>query len=127
MKLNATKIVAGAILGLDFKVVVIADKAYTIHPPTIAKIAGASYYLADLDKGENFKDVLHLLCNAGNATKALSMLINGDLSLSGELSNGTIDEITSAIEEALSLISVENFIRLSLLAKNVQKMVAKQM
>lgn len=125
MEKNATKIVAGAIIGLDFKVVVINGKAYAIHPPTIAKIAGAASYLSDIEGGETLQDILMSLTSIESATKALSWLIAGNESLSEELSQGTLEEVVSALEQGLMLISAENFIKLSLLARSVQKVIAK--
>lgn len=119
--MKATKIINGAILGFDGEPVVVNDKVYIINPPTIAKISGAAYWLSDLDGSgslvESFK-------NIGNASKALSWLIKGDDSLAEELSHGTMDEVTKALETAYSLISAENFIRLSTLAKNVGRLTA---
>lgn len=125
MEKNATKIVAGAIIGLDFKVVVINGKAYAIPPPTIAKIAGAASYLSDIEGGETLQDILMSLTSIESATKALSWLIAGNESLSEELSQGTLEEVVSALEQGLMLISAENFIKLSLLARSVQKVIAK--
>ena len=125
MEKNATKIVAGAIIGLDFKVVVVNGKAYAIHPPTIAKIAGAASYLSDIEGGETLQDILMSLTSIESATKALSWLIAGNESLSEELSQGTLEEVLSALEQGLMLISAENFIKLSLLAKSVRKVIAK--
>ena len=42
------------------------------------------------------------------------------------LYHGTFDELVDAIDTAYSLISVENFTRLSTLAKNVASLIAKQ-
>ena len=125
MEKNATKIVAGAIIGLDFKVVVVNGKAYAIHPPTIAKIAGAASYLSDIEGGETLQDILMSLTSIESATKALSWLIAGNESLSEELAQGTLEEVVSALEQGLMLISAENFIKLSLLARSVQKVIAK--
>lgn len=125
MEKNATKIVAGAIVGIDFKVVVVNGKAYAIHPPTIAKIAGAASYLSDIEGGETLQDILMSLTSIESATKALSWLIAGNESLSEELAQGTLEEVVSALEQGLMLISAENFIKLSLLARSVQKVIAK--
>lgn len=125
MEKNATKIVAGAIIGLDFKVIVVNGKAYAIHPPTIAKIAGAASYLSDIEGGETLQDILMSLTSIESATKALSWLIAGNESLSEELAQGTLEEVVSALEQGLMLISAENFIKLSLLARSVQKVIAK--
>lgn len=121
--MDAVKIVNSAILGLDYKSVLINGKVYIITPPTIAKIAGSAYFLADLntDNGNVFK----LLSDIGQAAKALSFFIKGDESLYEELSNGTLDELVDGLSAAYSLVSTENFIKLSVLAKNVGKLTAK--
>ena len=123
---NASKIVNGAIIGMDFKTVVVNGKAYVIMPPTIHKIAGAGYHLTDLIAGETVKDVLSSLGKVDSAARALSWFIQGDEGLSEELAKGTFDEVVTALEEAYSLISVENFCKLSALAKNVAILTARQ-
>lgn len=119
--MKATKLINGAILGFDGESVVVNDKVYIINPPTIAKIAGAAYWLSDLD-GSN--SLVESLKNIDGACKALSCLIKGDTSLSDELSKGTLEEVTKALETAYTLISAENFIRLSTLARNVGRLTA---
>ncbi len=126
MKKKAAKIVNSAILGMDFRTVVVAGKAYVIKPPTIKKLAGAGYWLSDIDKGESIRDVLLSLHDASKLTKALSWFINGDESLSDELSEGTLSEIADALETAYSLLSTKDFLRLSALARNVTDLTAKQ-
>ncbi len=122
---NASKIVSSSIIGLDFKTVVVNGKAYAVHPPTIAKIAGAGYYLSDLGDGDSIKAILESLTNIDSASKALSWLIIGNDSLSEELSMGTLDEVVDALGTAVSLITAENFMKLSVLARNVQNLIAK--
>jgi hypothetical protein len=126
MKKKAAKIVNSAILGMDFRTVVVAGKAYVIKPPTIKKLAGAGYWLSDIDNGESIRDVLLSLHDASKLTKALSWFINGDESLSDELSEGTLSEIADALETAYSLLSTKDFLRLSALARNVTDLTAKQ-
>ena len=123
---NAAKIVNSAILGLDFKAIIVAGKMYVITPPTIKKLAGAGYWLSDIGKGESIKDVLLSLNDAEKFAKALSWFINGDESLSDELSNGTLDELADGLEAAYSLLSTKDFLRLSALARNVASLTAKQ-
>ena len=123
--MEAGKIISGAILGMDFKNVIINNKTYVIHPPTIKKIAGAGYYLSEIKDAESIRDVL-LTLSTDNAAHALSWLISGNDDLAEELKEGTFDEIVSALELGYSLISTENFFRLSGLAKNVASLIAKQ-
>lgn len=123
---DASKIVSSAIIGMDFKPIVVNGKSYVIMPPTIHKIAGAGYYLSDMNDGETVKDAILALGNIGSAAHALSWLIQGDDGLYEELSKGTFDEVVDGLCDAYSLISVENFFRLSALARNVRSLAAKQ-
>lgn len=123
---KAAKVVCGAILGMDAKTVIVNNKAYYIAPPTIYKIAGAVYYLSDIDEGQSIREILISLKDIGATAHALSYFIKGDDSLYEELSKGTLEENVDALEVAFSLISAENFIRLSALAKNVASLAAKQ-
>lgn len=123
---KGAKLVDSAILGMDFRSVVVNGKAYVIMPPTIARIAGAGCYLSDFDEVKDVKDIFNLLKDIGNAAKALSWFINGDESLAEELSQGTLEEVVMALETAYSLISVENFSRLSALTRNVSSLTARQ-
>lgn len=123
---KASKIVSSSILGMDFETVIVNGKAYVIHPPTIRKIAGASYYLADIGKVSTIGEIVKSIKDINVAAKALSWLIKGDESLEEELSDGTLDEVVGALEIGFSLISAENFCKLSVLAKNVALLTAKQ-
>ena len=120
--MDAAKIVNAAVLEKDFETVFVNDNVYVIHPPTIHKIAGAGYYLSDLKDGTTVMDMLRSLKNVKCASKALSWLIQGN----EELSEGTFDEVVEALAIGLSMISVENFCKLSILAKNVANLTAKQ-
>lgn len=126
MEHNAAKIVSSAILGMDFKVVVVNGKSYIITSPTIKKIAGAAYWLSDMKNGETIRELLASINNVESLAHALSWFIQGDDSLFEELSNATLDEIVEGLDAAYSLLSVQNFLRLSALAKNVANLTAKQ-
>ena len=126
MEQNAAKIVSSAILGLDFKVIVVNNKSYVLTPPTIKKIAGASYYLSDIGKGNTIRELLLTINNAEAISHALSWFIKGDDSLFEELSKGTMNEIVDGLDTAYSLISTDSFLKLSVLAKNVANLTAKQ-
>lgn len=123
--MKAEKIVSSAILGMDFRTVLINNKTYVILPPTIKKIAGAGYYLSDIKDAESVREVL-LALSTESAAHALSWLIGGNDDLFEELKEGTFDEIVSALELGYSLISTENFLKLSSLARNVANLIAKQ-
>lgn len=122
--MNADKLVSGAILGFDGEAVEINGIVYIIKPPTIAKIAGASYWLSDISKISSFEDLFASLKDLNVISKALSWFINGDESLCDELSKGTMDEVVDALEKAFSMVSAENFTRLLTLAKNVARLTA---
>lgn len=123
---EGAKIVSDAITGNDFRVVVVNNKSYVINPPTIHKIAGAAGYLSNVGKMETLEDILLSMKATPNASYALSWFIGGNDDLFEELSKGTFEENVDALLVALSLISVENFMKLSALAKNVALLTAKQ-
>lgn len=124
--MNAAKIVNSSIIGSDFKTIVVNNKSYIISPPTIHRIAGAGYYLANIHECNTLHDILVSLKDMDNAAHALSWFIKGNDSLFDELLKGTFNEIVEGLEIAFSLISAENFYKLSILAKNVQNLTAKQ-
>lgn len=124
--MDAAKIVNAAVLGKDFETVVVNGKAYVINPPTIHKIAGVGHYLSDLKEATTVIDMIRSLKDVKQASLALSFLITGDESLSEELDKGTFDEVVEALATGLSMISTENFYKLSVLAKNVANLTAKQ-
>ena len=123
---NAAKIVSAAIIGLDGETVVIAGRAYHILPPTIKRLAQAAYYLSDMGEAETLRGLLMSVGNPEPLCNALSCLIRGDESLRDDLMEGTMEEVAEAMEVAYSLASVENFWKLSALARNVANLTAKQ-
>ena len=123
---KAANTVCSAIIEMDTKTVIVNNKAYYIAPPTIHKIAGAVYYLSDMEEGQTIREILMSFKDVGLAAHALSWFIKGDDSLFEELCEGTLDEVVDALEVAYSLISAENFIKLSALAKDVASLAAKQ-
>lgn len=126
MEKNASKIVNAAVLGKDFETVFVNGNVYVIYPPTIHKIAGAGYYLCDLKEAVTVMDMLRSLKDVEMASRALSWLIQGDENLCEELSAGTFDEVVEALATGLSMVSAENFYKLSVLVKNVALLTAKQ-
>ena len=125
-KKKASKLVSAAILGLDGETVIIAGRAYYVSPPTIKRIAQAAYHLSDLGEANTMRELFSSLGDLKCVCNALSCLINGDESLAEELMDGTMDEVADALETAYSLASVENFYKLSALARNVANLTAKQ-
>ena len=125
-KRNAAKAVSSAILGLDGETVIVAGKAYHILPPTIRRIAKAAYHLSDMKEAESLKELIMSIGTPQPICKALSCMIRGDESLADELMDGTMEEMAEALETAYSLASVENFWKLSALARNVASLTARQ-
>ena len=123
--MKGSKLVSDAIIGDDYKVVVVKGKSYKVDSPTIYKLAGAGKYLSDFGEEQTLGDIFRSINDSKKLAYALSFLINGDESLVEELMQGRFDELVEALGEAYSLISVQNFMMLSSLAKNVGRMIAK--
>ena len=122
---KASKLVAGAILGEDFVTIMVNGKTYCISPPTIIKLVKAAKYLDSFEEGKTLAEVLGMLKNLDDACKALSVFIQGDESISDELSKGTLEEVVNGLQTAYSLISIKDFQTLSILAKSAARMIAK--
>lgn len=122
--MNAEKLVSGAILGFDGEAVEVNGKIYIVKPPTIAKIAGAAYWLSGLTNVNSFEDIVKSLSDIHIVSKALSWFVQGDDKLSDELSQGTLDEVVDALEKAFSMVSAENFTRLLILVRSVARLTA---
>lgn len=122
---KASKLVADAILGEDSVTIMVNGKTYCISPPTIIKLVKAAKYLNSFEEGKTLAEVLGMLKNLYDACKALSIFIQGDESISDELSKGTFEEVVNGLQTAYSLISIKDFQTLSILAKSAARMVAK--
>ncbi len=122
---KGAKIVADALLGRDFRTVVVAGKAYTIYPPTIEKLAGAISHLSEVRDAQTVREVLLSLGDMGRMAKALSWLVAGDESLSGEFAKGTLDEVVDALDAATGMIDMKVFLKAASLAKSVSLLAAK--
>lgn len=85
-------------MGRDFRTVVIAGKAYTVHPPTIERMAGAISHLSGVKEAQTIREVLLSLGDMDKLVKALSWFIAGGESLAAELGKGTLDEAAEALE-----------------------------
>lgn len=123
--MESDKLISEAISGRDFITVVVNKKSYKVKSPTIHKIAGASSYLSGFGEEETVADIFRSIGDSRKLACALSWMIEGDESLADELSHGTVDEIVRSLCESFELISVQNFLMLSSLAKNVGRMIAK--
>ena len=122
---KASKLVADAILGEDSVTTMVNGKTYCISPPTIIKLVKAAKYLNSFEEGKTLAEVLGMLKNLYDACKALSIFIQGDESISDELSKGTFEEVVNGLQTAYSLISIKDFQTLSILAKSAARMIAK--
>lgn len=122
---KASKLVADAILGEDSVTIMVNGKTYCISPPTIIKLVKAAKYLNSFEDGKTLAEVLGMLKNLYDACKALSIFIQGDESISDELSKGTFEEVVNGLQTAYSLISIKDFQTLSILAKSAAMMIAK--
>ena len=122
---NGAKMIADALTGRDFITVVVAGKAYTVTPPTIRRIAGATAHLSCMGNEKTFADVIRSMSRLDEAAKALSWFIEGDESIWEELAHGTLEEVAAALEECFSLVSVKGFTRLSDSARNGANLTAK--
>lgn len=116
---------ADALLGRDFRTVVVAGKAYTIYPPTIERMAGAISHLSEVRDAQTIREVLLSLGDMVSLAKALSWLVAGDESLSGELAQGTLDEVVDALDAATGMIDIEDFRKAVSSAKSVSLLAAK--
>lgn len=124
-KPDGAKLIAGAIIGMDYRIAVVNDKSYVIMPPTIAKIAGATYWLCDFGGGSTLREILQSMSKTENLAKALSWFIQGDDALADELAQGGMTEVVDALEAAFSMIDAGNFMKLSALLKSVRLLIAK--
>ena len=122
---KASKLVADAILGEDSVTIMVNGKTYCISPPTIIKLVKAAKYLNSFEECKTLAEVLCMLKNLDDACKALSVFIQGDESISDELSKGTLEEVVNGLQTAYSLISIKDFQTLSILAKSAARMIAK--
>ena len=122
---KASKLVEDAILGEDSVTIMVNGKTYCISPPTIIKLVKAAKYLNSFEEGKTLAEVLGMLKNLYDACKALSIFIQGDESISDELSKGTFEEVVNGLQTAYSLISIKDFQTLSILAKSAARMIAK--
>ena len=116
---------ADAMLGRDFRTVVVAGKAYTIYPPTIERLAGAISHLSEVRDAQTVREVLLSLGDMGRMAKALSWLVAGDESLSGKLAKGTLDEVVDALDAATGMIDMKVFLKAANLARSVSLLAAK--
>ena len=123
---KASKLISEAIIGGDYSIVYVNNKAYPIQPPTIKKLAGAISCISDIDFGDEgtIKDMLLAAKNFEAYAKALSWLIAGDLSKTKELCNGTLEEVVDALSAGFDLVGIAPFLKAVSLTKNASQLAA---
>lgn len=123
---NASKLVSDAIIGGDYVVVYVNGKAYPISPPTIKRLAEAISCLSELDLGDTgtLKDIFLASKDCEAYARALSWFIKGNVSLSAELSNGTIEEVVDALEKAFGMIDITPFLKAASLTRSARLLAA---
>lgn len=123
--MKAAKLISTALIGADFVNVLVNGKMYNIFPPTIERLVGATTYLTDFADQNSFSDIINSIKDSDKLAKILSWLIKGDESLWTVLRKGTFDELVDGIVAGFSLIDMENFMKLSILSRNVSMLIAK--
>ena len=123
---KASKLISEAIIGGDYSIVYVNNKAYAIQPPTIKRLAGAISCISDinLSEGSSIKEMLLSVKDSEAYAKALSWLMAGDLSLSDELSEGTFDEVVDALSTGIDLVGINPFLKAVSLTKNASLLAA---
>ena len=87
---------------------------------------GCAHYLGTFGDEQSLGDYIRKLDKLDDPCKGLSWLIKGDESLADDLGNGTLDEIIEGVEKGVGLIGTKNFLRLSVLSRNVSGLIARQ-
>lgn len=123
---KGARLVTSALLGLDGESAIVGGKCYYIKPPTIKKIVACAHYLGEFGNEDSIGDYIRKLPNLADVCKGLSYLIKGDDSLVEQLQEGTLDEIIQAVETGIGLIGTRNFLKLSVLSRNVSGLIARQ-
>lgn len=122
---KGARLVADAVLGEDFKVVVLGGKAYKVSPPTIATICKGIQYLSLIDKTTSGKEDLEKVRNdLENILKGLSVFVFGSADIYKEIDGATLHELREALETVVKFISAEDFFVCAALAESVARMAA---
>lgn len=122
---KAANMVANAILGDDFKVIVLGSKAYTINPPTIAVICKSIRFLSCIDRTKTGREELNKAKeDLENLLKGLAVFIFDDPDKYTEIQDATMKELREALETVINLISAEDFFVCAALAESVARMAA---
>lgn len=118
------KDIAGDLLGLPNETIRVNGQDYSLLSPTIEKLTGVGYYLADIPDLQTLGDIISVLPHLDNICKALSWLVAGNESLYKEFLKGTASEVVDGLIKGVSMVGIENFVKLSALARNVRSLVA---
>lgn len=123
---KASKLISDAIIGADYTLVYVNNKAYPVKPPTIKKMAGAISCISNLDLGD--KGTLQEMFLSAKDSKAyaqaLSWLVKGDLSLSEELQEGAFEEVVDALSSAFDLVGINPFLKAASLTRSASLLAA---
>jgi hypothetical protein len=125
---KGAKAITDAIVGNDFKTIVINEKAYTMYPPTIYKLSGCISCLSsiNIDEYSTLKDMFKFYGDVKILAKALSWMIQGDDGLTDELCQGTLDEVVDALTSSFSLISTTVFQQAVSLMRSASLLAARE-
>lgn len=123
---KASKLISDAIIGADYTLVYVNNKAYPVKPPTIKKMAGAISCISNLDLGgkDTLKEMFLSTKDCKAYAQALSWLVKGDLSLSEELQEGTFEEVVDALSSAFDLVGINPFLKAVSLTRNASLLAA---
>ena len=117
-------LVAKALLNKESKTILVGGKPYFIKPPTIKQIAAVGLTLSGIGTGGTLEEVLSMMTDATKAATALSIFVVGDDSLTKKFEGATLNEVVNGLSEALSLIGIEDFLKLSDLSRSVRRLIA---
>lgn len=123
---KASRIVSEAIIGSDYEIIYVNNKAYPVKSPTIRCLAGAISCISDIEFKEEgtLKDMLLAAEDCEAYAEALSWFIKGDTSLTKELSDGTFEEVVTGLSIAFDLISINPFLKAVSLTRNASLLAA---
>ena len=123
--MDAVQMIGNAVLGIDREKVFVGGRVYVVKPPTIRTMCGAARYLGKVSKLEGVSDLIAALSD-DSLPKALSWFIEGSETLAEELSRADVNELADALVRCLDMIDPQNFMRLSVLSRNVRNLIARQ-
>lgn len=123
---KASKLISDAIIGNDYTIVYVNGKAYPVLPPTIKRMAGAISSLSNVEFKEDgtLKDMIMSGKDVEAYSRAMSWFIKGDLSISEDLSEGTMVEIIDALSSVFDMIGINPFLKAASLTKNASLLAA---